>query len=178
MTNKREKGWKKEWLSQPNQHQPVAHLAVRWSGWPGGQLAALGNRRDDVAINDRTVWWCTGLSGESSELAPKSSATNSSLSGKKKTSRLKIIGLSSESTAPAATGRLRDQRATRGLATVGRSHRTVRCANRSEDPTVGFARKGKGSYQTATVVVRCTTRQKARIAFQVDLQQLLAALGL
>jgi hypothetical protein len=38
--------------------------------WPGGELAALGNRRDDVAINHRTVRWCTGLSGESSAPAP------------------------------------------------------------------------------------------------------------
>jgi hypothetical protein len=35
-----------------------------------------------VVKNHRTVWWCTGLSGESSAPAPKSSATNSSLSGK------------------------------------------------------------------------------------------------
>jgi hypothetical protein len=33
-------------------------------------------------------------------------------------------------------------------------------------------------HRTATGAVRCTTRQKARIAFQVDLQRLLAALGL
>jgi hypothetical protein len=34
------------------------------------------------------------------------------------------------------------------------------------------------AHRTATVAVRCTTWQKARIAFQVDLQRLLAALGL
>jgi hypothetical protein len=32
-------------------------------------------------------------------------------------------------------------------------------------------------HRTATVAVRCTTRQKARIAYQIDVQRLLAALG-
>jgi hypothetical protein len=48
------------------------------------QLGALGKREGDVAINHRTVRWCTRLSGES--------------------------------IAPAANGRPRDQRATRGRA--------------------------------------------------------------
>jgi hypothetical protein len=38
--------------------------SVRCPGWPGGEVAALGNLRGDVAINHRTVRWCTGLSGE------------------------------------------------------------------------------------------------------------------
>jgi hypothetical protein len=45
--------------------------SVRCPGWPGDELAALGNRRRDVAINHRTIRWCTGLSSESSALAPK-----------------------------------------------------------------------------------------------------------
>jgi hypothetical protein len=72
-----------------NQHQPgtpecpVVHRTVSSApGWLGGELAALGNRRGDVAKNHRTVRWFTGLSGESTAPAPKSSATNSSLSGK------------------------------------------------------------------------------------------------
>jgi hypothetical protein len=69
--------------------------------------AALRNRRSCMAINHRTVRWCTRLSGESS-------ATNSSVSGNEKATWLKFIGLSGESTAPATNGRLRDQRATRG----------------------------------------------------------------
>jgi hypothetical protein len=36
----------------------------------------------DVAINHRTVRWCTRLSGEPSAPALKTPATNSSLSGK------------------------------------------------------------------------------------------------
>jgi hypothetical protein len=42
--------------------------SVRWPGWPGGEVAALGNLRDDVAINHRTVRWCTRLSGEPTAL--------------------------------------------------------------------------------------------------------------
>jgi hypothetical protein len=86
-------------------------------------LAALGNRRDDVAINHWTVQWCTGLSGESSAPVPKSSTTNSSLSGKTEGAAAKIhrtvrwcTGLSGESTVPVANGGLRDQRETRGSA--------------------------------------------------------------
>jgi hypothetical protein len=85
----------KDWLSSVKTAPACgAPDSVRCPGWPGGELAALGNRRDDVAINHRTVRWCTGFSGESSALASKSSATNSSLSGKKKTSQLKITGSS------------------------------------------------------------------------------------
>jgi hypothetical protein len=76
-----------------------------------------------VAVNHRTVWWYTGLSGESSTPAPKSSATNSSLSGKGGSAAAKIhrtvrccTGLSGEPTTLATNGRLRDHRATRGLA--------------------------------------------------------------
>jgi hypothetical protein len=76
-----------------------------------------------MAINHGTVRWCTGLSGESSAPAPKSSATNSLLSGKERCNVAKnhrtvrwCTGLSGEPKAPAANGRLRDQRATRGRA--------------------------------------------------------------
>jgi hypothetical protein len=56
MTKKREKGWKKEWLSQPNQHQPVAHRTVSGAqAGPGGEVAAPGNLRGDVAKIHRTV---------------------------------------------------------------------------------------------------------------------------
>jgi hypothetical protein len=61
--------------------------------------------------------------------------------------------------------------------TVGRGHRTircapdsVRCANGSKAPTVGFTKEGKN--------VRCARRQKARIAFLECTQRILAALGL
>ena len=75
--------------------------------------------------------------------------------------------------------------------TVGRGHRTVRCApdsvwcaNGSKSSTVGCANLGKqsapNSEQCPVVhrTVRCATRQKARIAFPDCFQRLLAALGL
>jgi hypothetical protein len=62
-----------------NQQQPGTpnYLVVHWTvsgapGWLGGELAALGNQWGEVAKNHRTIWWCTGLSDESSTSAPKS----------------------------------------------------------------------------------------------------------
>ena len=66
--------------------------------------------------------------------------------------------------------------------TVGRRHRTVRCA-RSATVGNGWFRclwKEIGHRTVSGVhrTVRCARRQKARIAFQVCSQRLLAALGL
>jgi hypothetical protein len=85
-------------------------------GWPGGEVAALGNRWGDVAINHWTVRGCTGLSGESSAPRPSLRRRTRRSREKEKASWLKITGLSGELTVPAANGRLRDQRATRGRA--------------------------------------------------------------
>jgi hypothetical protein len=109
----------------------------------------------------RTVRWCTGLSGEP--------------------------------TAPAANGRPRDQRATRGQLqwSVGCTrlsgvHRTVSGAptsleeQRSAAPDIegDHALDMNSGYPVVHRTVRCTTQQKARLAFQVGLQRLLAALEL
>jgi hypothetical protein len=71
-----------------------------------------------VAINHRTFRCCTRLSGESSAPAPKTPATNSSLSGQGEGTATKnnwnvrwCTELSGEPTAPTANGHLRDQRA-------------------------------------------------------------------
>jgi hypothetical protein len=88
--------------------------SVRCARLADGEPAALGKQQRCTTKIHRTVWWCTGLSGDSS-------AMNSSLSGKGK-GDVAIIhqtirwctGLSGEPTAPAANGRPRDQRATRG----------------------------------------------------------------
>jgi hypothetical protein len=66
--------------------------------------------------------------------------------------------------------------------TVGRGHRTVRCANGSKatNGRLRHLRKEIG-HQTLSGVhrtVRCARRQKARMAFQICSQRLLAALGL
>jgi hypothetical protein len=64
---------------------------------------------------------------------------------------------------------------TRPYLTVQCAPDCVRCAKGTEGSTVGFTRKGKKS---GTVHVRCTNLQKARIAYQMEIQRLLAALGL
>jgi hypothetical protein len=59
----------------------LAHRTVSGApGWLGGELAALGNRRGDVAKNHRTVWWFTGLSGESE---PPEPTVTSAISGRR-----------------------------------------------------------------------------------------------
>jgi hypothetical protein len=154
---------------------------------------ALGNQQSCMAINHQTVRWCTGLSGESS-------AMNSSVSGNDK-GDVAIIhrivrwctGLSGEPTEPAANGRPCDQRATRGqlqrsagCTRLSGVHRTVSSVPTSPEEQWSDAPNMEGdrapdSYRACPVVprtVRCTTRQKARNAFQNDLQRLLVALGL
>jgi hypothetical protein len=162
---------------------------VRCARLVNGEVAGVGNRQSCTTIIHRTVRWCTGLSDESS-------ATNLSLSEKGK-GDVAIIhrtvrwctGLSGEPTAPATNGRPRDQRTTRGPCqrSVGHTgHRTVSCAptdpkdQRSDAPDMEGDR-ALDCYSDCPVVhrtIRCTTRQKARMAFQDCLQRLLAALGL
>jgi hypothetical protein len=116
----------------------------------------------------------TGLSGESS-------AMNSSLSENGKGDVAIIhrtvrwyIGLSGEPTAPAANGRPRDQRATRG-----QLQRSAGCTGLSGAPNSPEEQRSDAPdlegdrapdcYSSCPVVhrtVRCTTRQKARLAFQ------------
>jgi hypothetical protein len=104
----------------------------------------------------------------------------------KKATWLKFTGLSGDPTAPAANSRPRDQRATRGPL-----QRSAGCTGLSGAPSgqeverstvLGMERnRAPNCYSGCSVVhrtVRCTTRQKARLAFQVGLQRLLAALGL
>jgi hypothetical protein len=54
----------KTWLSSQDSAKSgcTGQCPVRQAG--SGELAALGFRRRRTAINHRTVWWCTGLSGE------------------------------------------------------------------------------------------------------------------
>ena len=116
-----------------------------------------GPRRRCTAINHRTVRWCTGLSGEP--------------------------------TVDRAKGRSRNPRATRGRANgrkgapdcpVCTGH--VRCANGSRifNGRLRCLRKDIGHRTVSGVhrTVRCARRQKAKMAFQICSQRLLAALGL
>jgi hypothetical protein len=141
---------------------PVVHRTVFGApGWPTVNRLLSGKRQRCAAKIHRTVWWCTRLSGEPTALA--------------------------------ANGRLRNLRATRvslqrsvGQTGLSGVHQTVSGApmgpeeQRSDAPNMEGDR-APDSYRACLVVhrtVRCTTRQKARMAFQMYLQRLLAALGL
>jgi hypothetical protein len=199
MTKKREKGLEKNWLSQPNQRSLWRTGLSGAPGWPSGERA-LGNWWGDVAKIHRTVRWCTRLSGESSAPAPK--YIDDELIALGKGGSVALINhrtvwsctrLFGESTAPAANGRPRNQRVTRGprQRSVGHTglsgvHRTVFDAPTAPENQRSAVPDMEGDhapdcYRSCPVVHRtvpCTTRQKARIAYQIDLQRLLAALGL
>jgi hypothetical protein len=100
-----------------------------------------------VAKNYQTVWWCTGLSGES------------------------------EPPEPTVTSAISRQRVARANGRLGTPDCPVCQRDRRPNDRMRQIRK-EIEHRTATGPVRCTTRQKARFAFQVDLQRLLAALGL
>jgi hypothetical protein len=158
---KEEEKKEKSWLCAANTNSGQAHRTVRCARLAGGEPAALGKTQRRMAIIHRTVRWCTGLSGE-----PMIASAN---------------------------GRPRDLRGTRGprQRSVGHTglsgvHRTVSGAptdpenQRSDAPDMEGDR-APDSYSNCLVVhrtVRCTTRQKASLAFQVGLQRLLAAMGL
>jgi hypothetical protein len=122
--------------------------SVRCTRLASVELAALEKTQRRTTIIHRTVRWCTGLSGE-----PMVASAN---------------------------GRLRNPRATRGPQQRSVGH-TGQCPVRQPTPrTNGRMRQIRKeiAHQTTTMTVRCTTRQKASLAFQVGLQRLLAALGL
>jgi hypothetical protein len=148
-----------------------------------------------VISQSSTSLWHTGLSG-----AQASPAANSSLSGKSAGAAAKnhrtvrwCTEPSGEPTALAANGWQRSQRATRGprQRSVGHTglsgvHLTVSGALMGPNGPRSTAPDKEGNrapanYCSCPVVhrtVRCATRHKARIAFQFDLQRLLAALRL
>jgi hypothetical protein len=132
----------------------LAHWTVRCARLDSGEKVALGKNWRRTAIIHRTVRWCTGLS--------------------------------SEPTVTSATvGRaIRGRCVARSNGRQG-SPDSVRCANCPELQRPSAPEKEGDRNRTvysdcpvAHRTVRCATRQKARIAFLVDLQRLLAALGL
>jgi hypothetical protein len=88
-------------------------------------------------------------------------------------------GLSGEPTVVCANGRPRNLRATRGSSNSrrGAPDCPVRQLARRCNGRLRQKRKEIGT-GLSTVTVRCATRQKARMAFLVGLQRLLAVLGL
>jgi hypothetical protein len=122
----------------------LAHRTVRWrigqclvrQAGPR-EKAALRTRQRRTTIIHRTARWCTGLSGESS-------TANPSPSGKAKRRRGYNSPDCPVSQRSPTVGRAIFARHV-VVPTVGRGHRTVRCANCPRGPTVGCARKGRRS---------------------------------
>jgi hypothetical protein len=174
----------KTWLWQPifSSVWHTGQCPVRQAG--PREKAALGTRRRRTAIIHRTVRWCTGLSGESS-------ATNSAPSGKAKGRR----GYNSPDypvvhrTVRWANGRLRQRSAAQSSRDTWTAPTVSWCTGLRQSARWSNGRichfwkevAHRTVYRTCPVAhwtVRCATRQKARMAFQVCLQRLLAALGL
>jgi hypothetical protein len=123
-----------------------------------GEHATLEKNRRRTTIIHRTVRWCTGLSGEPT--------VASAMVGRA------IRGPRAGDAWPAPT--------------VGRGHRTVSVEPSGPELQRSSVPEKEGDrhrtvYSDCPVAhrtVRCATRQKARMAFLVGLQWLLAALGL
>jgi hypothetical protein len=162
----KEKDWKRVGCVQPTAAQsgctrlsdgapdgPVVHRTV--SGAPGWALAnwpISGIRRRRTAIIHRTVRWCTGLSGEPTAA---SSTVGRAIWARRvahANGRLGATDYPVRQPARRSNGRLRQE---------------------WKEIRTGHAKVAVVVHQT----VRCATRQKARIAFLVVFQRLLA-LGL
>jgi hypothetical protein len=158
----------KTWLCAAKLQFGLAHRTVRWctgqcpvcQAGPR-ELAALGIRRRRTAKFHRTVRWCTGLSGEL--------------------------------TVASVNGRSRNLRATRGSSNGQKEAPdcplcTGQCPVRQRARICNGRlcpfwkeinhQTGYSSCPVAHRTVRCATRHKARLAFQVGLQRLLSILGL
>jgi hypothetical protein len=155
--NQRKEKKEKTWLEQPRL-SAVWHTGL--SGAPGWLLAnwpLSGIRRRRTAIIHQTVRWCTGLSGEPTAT---SATVGRAIRARRVAHANGRLGAPKHRTVSSAPTSPKIQRsATPGM--EGELHRT--CYNGC--PVV---------HRT----VRCATRQKARIAFLVGFQRLLAALGL
>jgi hypothetical protein len=131
----------------------LAHRTVQW--WlASGELAALGSFWRRTVIIHRTVRWCTGLSGEPTAT---SATVDRAIRGRRVARANGRVGAPN---CPVCTGQC-----------------PVRQLARSCNGRLRQFRK-EIRIRHATVPVRCATRQKARIAFLVGLQRLLAALRL
>jgi hypothetical protein len=166
LKKKRRKG-KRVGRVQPTPAQSGTPDSVRCARLAGGELAALGKKQRRTTIIHRTVRWCTRLSGGAPD-CPVSQRSPAQWSAAQSAGDAWLT------------------------ATIGWAHRTVRCApdsvrcanwpkDQRSDALEKERDRAPDSYSDCPMVhrtVRCTTRQKASLAFQVGLQRLLAALGL
>jgi hypothetical protein len=132
----------------------VEHRTVRCPGWPGDELIALGNSPRMPRLK------FTGLYGVHQTVRWANGARDQRSS--------------TRSTGDTWLSQRSDGHT--GLSGAPRGPRAQRSASPEKEGDRAPNRHCSCSVMHRTV--RCTTRQKARIAFQLDLQRLLAALGL
>jgi hypothetical protein len=152
------------------------------------QKAWLCTAKLQFGLEHRTVRWCTGQCPVRQADSARTARSREFADGV----RLKFTGLSgvhrivrcapdcpvSQRSAEPTVGSGICARHVAG-STVGRGHRTVRCANGSQ--IFNSQQRSAALFMEinrAPDSVRCTRRQKARMAFQICSQRLLAALGL
>jgi hypothetical protein len=134
---------------------PVVHRTVSGApGWSPVKRSLSGEDQRRTTIIHRTVRWCIGLSSKPTVV----SATVGRAVRGRRVARTK--GRQGAPDYPVCTGQCPVR------------HRARSCNGRLRIFWKAIA------HRTATVTVQCTTRQKARLAFQDCLQRLLAALGL
>jgi hypothetical protein len=144
---------------------PVVHRAVSGGASDNVQCARLalvkrplsGIERRRTTINHRTVWWCTGLSGE---------PTVGRANGRPRNPRVTrgwANGLMRAPDCPMCTGQCPVRQRLQIFNGRLRQNKKEICT---------------GQCPVAHRTVWCTNRQKARIAFLDCSQRLLAALGL
>jgi hypothetical protein len=139
----------------------VVHRTIRCPDWPGGELAALRKKRRRRGYNSPDCPVCIGLSGEPNGAHDQRSSARST----------------------GDTWLIQQLDGHTGLSGV---HRTLSGAPTGPKTQRSASPEKEGDHTpdrncSCPVVHRtvwCTTRQKARIAFQLDLQRLLATLGL
>jgi hypothetical protein len=145
----------KRWQSSAKTRSGLAHRTMSGGlSWSNVNWSLSGKERCDMAIIHRIVRWCTVLSG-GAPYCPVSQRCQRPIVGRAINARH----------VARANGRLG----------------TLDCLVRQPIPRTNGRLVPvwkEIEHRTATVVVRCTTRQKARIAYQIDVQRLLAALGL
>jgi hypothetical protein len=138
-------------------HQTVSGGApdsVRCARPASGEQATLGINRRRTTIIHRTLRWCTGLSGEPTVA---SATVGHAIRGRRVA---RANGRQGAPDCPVCTEQC-----------------PVRQLPWSCNGRLRQKRKEIGT-GPSTVIVRCATRQKARMTFLVGLQRLLAALGL